>query len=301
MAQVLLASSNSQSLTALHLLWALAMQQTTSTSPGDGDIPPRALAFYRDVLNCLNKASLPYLVGGSYALNHYTGVTRRSADFDVYIPRADYGRISRALAQAGYSTELSYPHWLAKIRSGGDVIDLVFNSGNGITEVDEAWFDFSVPAKVFGVEANICPAEELLWSKAYIMERERFDGADVAHLLLAQGQQLDWSRLLRRFDQHWRLLLSHLILFGFIYPGHRRMVPRWVMDELLGRLEGEVEQDLRGVPSPDEEICNGTLLSREQYLNDIDHWGCLDARLKPRGNMTRQDTASWTEAIKDKR
>lgn len=29
---------------------------------------------------------------------------------------------------------------------------------------------------------------------------------------------LDWSRLARRFGQHWRVLPSHLILFGCIYP-----------------------------------------------------------------------------------
>jgi hypothetical protein len=31
------------------------------------------------------------------------------------------------------------------------------------------------------------------------MERERFDGADVAHIILAYGDRLDWRRLLERF------------------------------------------------------------------------------------------------------
>ena len=62
------------------------------------------------------------------------------------------------------------------------------------------------------------------------MERERYDGADVAHLLRAHGDRLDWPRLLRRFGPHWRVLLSHLVLFGFIYPGERALVPAWVMD-----------------------------------------------------------------------
>jgi hypothetical protein len=58
--------------------------------------------------------------------------------------------------------------------------------------------------------------EETIWSKAFVMERERYDGADIAHLLRASAERLDWHRLLERFDAHWPVLLSHLILFGFI-------------------------------------------------------------------------------------
>ena len=38
----------------------------------------------------------------------------------------------------------------------------------------------------------VAPAEESLWCKAFVMERERFDGADVAHIILAYGDRLDW-------------------------------------------------------------------------------------------------------------
>ena len=33
-----------------------------------------------------------------------------------------------------------------------------------------------------GAEVLLCPVEEILWSKGYIQERERYDGADIAHL-----------------------------------------------------------------------------------------------------------------------
>ena len=33
--------------------------------------------------------------------------------------------------------------------------------------------------------ARLVPAEEIIWTKAFIMERERYDGADVAHILRA--------------------------------------------------------------------------------------------------------------------
>jgi hypothetical protein len=96
------------------------------------------------------------------------------------------------------------------------------------------------------------------------MERDRFDGADVAHLIKACGESLDWSHLLMRFERDWRVLLSQLILFGYIYPGEREVIPAPVMQELMARFNSE--------PAPDgnvKKLCFGTMLSREQYLFDI--------------------------------
>jgi hypothetical protein len=111
------------------------------------------------------------------------------------------------------------------------------------------------------------------------MERERFDGADIAHLLRAYGARLDWNRLLERFGAHWRVLLSHLILFGYIYPSERESIPSSVMDLLIDRLRNEeVPQRTTG------RLCQGTLLSKVQYAIDIERWGYQDARLLPLPN-----------------
>ena len=72
------------------------------------------------------------------------------------------------------------------------------------------------------------------------MERERFDGADVMHLFLACAEKLDWARLVRRFGSHWRVLLAHLCLFGFMYPSERNRIPAWIMAGLMGRLDHEM-------------------------------------------------------------
>lgn len=271
------------------------MQKATAVISGSASqdtSPPDTLAFYCDVLRSLNQHSLPYLVGGAYAFNHYSGINRKTEDFDIFIAHADYDRISQALAREGYTTELTYPHWLGKVRCNGNVIDLIFSSGNGIANVDKAWFDHATSATILGVPTRLCPPEEMIWSKAYIMEKERFDGADIAHLILACGKQLDWQRLLARFEPHWRLLLSHLTLFGFIYPTHRDVVPTWLMEHLVDLLKSDTRE-----PLPTDNICGGTLLSREQYLNDIDKGGYKDARIEPLGNMSEQDTALWTKAI----
>ncbi|WP_334186577.1 nucleotidyltransferase [Noviherbaspirillum sp.] len=264
----------------------------TTTSNQDHDIDPDTMDFYRRVLETLNESGVPFLVGGAYAFNHYTGVNRQTRDLDLFICRRDYERISAAVLPAGFETELTFPHWLGKIRFRDTYIDLIFSSGNAIAEVDDAWFDHATDAEVMGIPTKFCPVEEMIWSKAFIMERERFDGADVIHLLLTRAGEMDWQRLLERFEPHWRILLSHFILFGFIYPAHRNLIPTWIMDNLLERLEHEVHTD-----PPEIDICQGTLLSREQYLTDIHQQGLKDGRVIPFGNMTPKDTKRWTDAI----
>jgi hypothetical protein len=231
-------------------------------------------------------------VGGAYALERYTGIARDTGDFDVFARQENWEAIRRVVTDAGYQAEIVFPHWLGKILSGSLYVDIIFSSGNAIARVDEAWFTHAVEEQVLDRRVRLCPVEETIWSKAFIMERERYDGADVAHLLRARGRHLDWTRLLARFGSHWRVLLSHLVLFGFIYPSERDVVPPWVTRTLLDRLCAEPDACGDG----DAAVCQGTILSRGQYLVDLE-WGLDDARRWPRGPMTDDEIAVWTAAI----
>src|SRR6185436_10468789 len=137
--------------------------------------------------------------------------------------------------------------------------------------------------------------EEMIWSKGFIMERERFDGADIAHLLHARVESLDWPRLLKRFGSHWRVLFSHLVLFGFIYPADRTRIPRWVMQDLGRRLARE---SVLAPVDAENMVCRGPMLSRAQYLVDIAERGYRDARLTDESAMDADDIALWTDGIK---
>ena len=251
--------------------------------------------FYRRSLQQLNASGTPFLVGGGYAFSRYTGIERHTKDFDVFVLPEDCQRVLEILADNGCQTDLTFPHWLGKAFRGDDVVDVIFSSGNGEAPVDDRWFDYAVADVVLGIPVRLCPAEEMIWQKALIMERERFDGADVAHMLRARAGQLDWRRLVERFGSHWRVLLSHLVLFGFIYPAERNWVPSWVTNALLDRLALELRE-----PPPTDQLCQGTIISREQYLVDISRWGYRDARLPPSGTMSRAAIAHWTASIADR-
>jgi hypothetical protein len=254
-----------------------------------------ARTFYRHGLSKLNDSRIPFLVGGAYAFAHYTGIVRHTKDIDIFVHPRDSDRALQTLATAGYNTDLTFPHWLGKAFSGEHFIDVIFSSGNGLCRVDDEWFAHAIDASVLDLPVRLCPPEEMIWSKAFVKERERYDGADVAHILQAWGAQLAWPRLLQRFDTHWRVLLSHLVLFGFVYPTERTQIPEWVMQELIHRLQNEMQE----APPEADRLCQGTLFSRGQYLSDVMSWGYQDARLLPRGPMTKEEVAHWTAAMDD--
>jgi len=269
---------------------------TSATTSEIGILParlaPGTADFYREAMAALEAAGVPVLVGGAYAYARYTGIVRHTKDFDVFLRPVDLDSALAVLARKGWKTELTFPHWLGKAWHGDDFVDLIFSSGNGVAQVDDLWFEHAVEETVLDRPARLVPAEEMIWSKAFIMERERFDGADVAHVFHSRAAMLDWDRLLRRFEPHggWRVLLAHLVLFGYVYPGDAQLIPARVLSALAGRLGGDAS-------SPeDERICRGPILSRSQYLVDVLQWGYEDARLRPEGSMSPEDVAQWTIA-----
>lgn len=243
--------------------------------------------FYQRSMEILEAAGISFLVGGAYAIRVHAGIERDTKDFDVMLRQADVQAAIHAFRNAGYRAEVVFPHWIAKAHHGELFLDLIYNSGNGLCPIDDEWFAHARPATVLGREVKLCPPEEIIWQKAYIMERERFDGADIIHLLRSCRETLDWSRLLRRFDGDERVLLAHLLLAQFVYPGLAGLVPNEVMDKLLAQI---------GDKSADERLCNGPLLSRGQYLPDIERWNFRDARLE-RGVVSEKDLEVWTAAI----
>ena len=254
------------------------------------ELTEQSHAFYRRMMEALLAAEAPFLVGGAYALAHYTGIERFTKDFDIFIKRADLDRVEGVLAQAGCEIQRFAPHWLSKAISGADFIDLIWSSGNGIAVVDDVWFEKATRGEVLGVKAPLIPAEEMIWSKALIMERERYDGGDVAHLIHEQAHRLDWQRLLERFGPNWRVLLVHLTLFGFVYPQRRASIPDWLMAELVRRLRVEQRQQ-----PPRDAVCLGPLLSRNQYAIDVEQRGYRDGRLPPNGNMSQREIDIWEQ------
>jgi hypothetical protein len=163
-------------------------------------------------------------------------------------------------------------------------VDVVYGSDNGLCDVDDDWFRFAVSADVAGHGVRMCPAEELLWHEAFLQERARHRGAEVARLILRQGRTFDWQRLLRRFHGHERVLLAHCVLFGYVYPTEQSCVPDWVLDYLHAAVRHEAQ--------PHVKLCRGTLIAPGDYRGEVDSREFADGRLKPHGPLTAAELES---------
>lgn len=255
---------------------------------------PAEQEFYCRVLRVLNARGVPYMVGGSFAAAHYTGRTPHTKDIDIFLPPEDVDSALAALSRAGFEVERPYPFWLAKGRKDRDLVDLISRAASGLWEVEREWVDRSPETTLWSVPTRVCAVEELIWTKSALMDRDRYDGNDVMHLLQARAFDLDWDRLRHLAGSHWRLLLVHLTMFGYVYPDLIPLVPRHLLAELSLRLLSEKAPD----SDEDEPLCRGTLISNYQYLTDVEELGYRDARLAPHGLMTREDLRPWLEAVK---
>lgn len=261
------------------------MMPSTWRGPADSEV-----AVCAEALRVLAEADVPCLVGGSFAYTQFTGVARPTKDLDLFVRRASLPAALAALGAQGFDTAVPYPHWLAKAGRDGTWIDIIFSSGNGVAIVDDEWWTHAADGVLFDDPVKVCPLEELIWSKAFVMERERYDGADVAHLIRARGHVIDWARLRHRFAPYQMVLASHLLLFHFIYADAAQLVPPGLLGEVLADVSPPV------APAGDAPVCWGTLLSREQYLPDIERIGYRDARLAM-STMEAEAIAIWTAAI----
>jgi hypothetical protein len=227
-----------------------------------------AHAFYKESLLLLKESGSRFMLGGAFCLFHYTGIYRDTKDLDIFCKATEYPVILKFFAGKGYRTELTDVRWLAKIFKGEYFIDVIFDTVNNICRVDDTWYDHAPQASFMEEDILVLPPEELIFCKLYVQNRERYDGADVNHVLLKCGKDLDWKRLMMRMDPHWQILLSQVLLFQFVYPSeYHDIIPKWVFDELIRRANEQYD-----LPPAVEKVCRGPIIDQTQYQIDIKDW-----------------------------
>jgi hypothetical protein len=231
----------------------------------------QAADFYKECLLILNRLGLPYMVGGTFALHAYTGIQRQTKDLDIFTKASDYPRVANALVEKGFKVVVVDERWLAKVWCGKYFVDIIFSGSNAVSPVTDGWFKESRKEKIMGISVAVLPPTESVWSKMFIENRTRYDGNDLAHMILKYGKKLDWKRLLSYADQYWEILLVHVLRFRFIYPSEREVIPRWLLEELLSRLQHQMN-----LPTSQTKVCRGRLLSTEDFVIDVAEWGFVD-------------------------
>jgi hypothetical protein len=247
-----------------------ADQPLPITSSTDPDFSPDQIELFRAVLEHLNERHVPYVVAGAAALREHTGIARDTKDLDVFLPAENVGAALESLREEGFETEVKDEVWLAKAHRGEYFVDLITGMSNAVIVVDRSWIDRGIPCTLFGAPTKVLAPEELIASKLFVTRRERFDGADIVHVIFATKARLDWERILHLAGEHWEVLLWVLILFHYVYPAHSQVVPGRVWNDLLGRLGAQLDN-----PDPSARF-RGSLIDPPMFNIDVEEWGLPD-------------------------
>jgi hypothetical protein len=169
------------------------------------------------------------MLAGAFSLASYTGHWRNTKDIDFYVLPEDREPMIEALTAAGfvdYFDQLPYVrHWIYRASRRDCIVDIIWAMANQRAPVDEEWFDHAAEVCVRGETLHVVPAEELLWCKLYVMQKDRCDWPDVLNLIHAAGEHLDWEHLVERLGKDLPLLVGLLNVYCWICPGKRLKLP----------------------------------------------------------------------------
>lgn len=237
---------------------------SSSTPPA---FPEEQCAVFREVLELLNDRHTPYVVSGAFALQKHTGISRDTKDLDLFLPQEYVVPVLRELAHRGFETAIADPVWLAKAHRGEYYVDLITGMSNAVVTVDLSWVERGSPWEIMGIPTRVLAAEELIASKIFVTRRERFDGADICHIIYAMQGKLEWKRILELVRHDWEIVLWSLLLYQYVYPAQRHYVPAALWNDLLDRMRHRIA-------NPDSNArFRGSLIDPMMFAIDVDEWG----------------------------
>lgn len=248
---------------------------STSKPP---EFPEAQEELFREVLEVLNGCQISYAVSGAFALHYHTGIWRNTKDLDLFLTAEELPKAMACLERNGLGCEVCDPVWLAKAKRNDYFVDLITGMSNAVIVVDDSWIKNSKASDVLGIPTRVLPAEELLASKLFVMRRERYDFADIAHVIFGTKGALDWNRILKLVHEHWEVLLGTLVLFRYVYPANSHYVPASVWQHLLTRFQAELAS-----PNPTAKF-RGSLIDDNMFAIDVEEWGMDDMLGRHRAN-----------------
>jgi len=244
----------------------LCPQEPPKTSSLPAETPQEQVQLFRDVLEALEGSRVPYAVSGAFALRQHTGIYRQTKDLDLFVTAGNSTAALECLRLAGMECDVVDPVWLAKAKRGDYFVDLITGMSNGVIAVEDSWIERAYPAVVYGVATRVLAPEELVASKIFVARRERFDGADIAHVIYGTHGEFDWRREMELVGEHWEMLLWSLVLFRYVYPGQTDYVPREIWCELVKRFEREIRY------SDPSARFRGSLVDDNMFAIDVNEW-----------------------------
>ncbi len=241
------------------------------SSSAEPAFPEEQRRLFYEVLELMNSRGVPYAVSGAFALHEHTGIWRDTKDLDLFMTDPWAALALTYLLEDGFECEICDPVWLAKAHRGEYYVDIITGMSNAAIVVNDTWIERARPAEVFGSKVRVLAAEELIASKLFVTRRERYDAADICHVLHGARGRLDWPRLLSLAGEHWELLFSVMVLYHYIYPAGVDSVPAEIWDMLQQRFGNELHAHGELMKT-----FRGSLIDDKMFAIDVAEWGHED-------------------------
>ena len=194
-------------------------------------IPDHQWPIYERVMKTATKRRIPYALGGALAMGAYTDRWRPCKDIDMYVLPADKDRMMRVFSDCGltdYYDQVPYDRrWIFRGYQAETncIVDAIWAMANMRAHVDEGWLTRGREFRTEGITFRVLPPEELIWSKLYVMQRERCDWPDVLNIMYSTAPTLDWHLLLSRVEDDMPLLKGVLSIFAWMCPSCADYIP----------------------------------------------------------------------------
>ncbi len=216
---------------------SLAASRGIETRPAWAErIPTSEWSVYQQVIQEARAAGIRFAFGGAFATAAYTGALRNTKDFDFYVLPDDRDAMKQAISRAAlddYFDRLPYDRsWIYRATRGDVIVDVIWAMANLRAYVDERWVTHGPEIIVRDERLRAIPIEELIWSKLYVLQRERCDWTDVLNLIDARADAIDWEHLLSRLDNDAPLLTGVMSVFGWLAPPRAGDIPAPIWQRL---------------------------------------------------------------------
>ena len=192
---------------------------------------------YVDVVREATARKIPFALGGSLAMTFYARKpVRNPKDLDLYVKPEDRDAMIEVLKHLNlrdYYDTVPYDRgWIYRSTDDNVIVDVIWSMVNRRATVDDEWLTHGDSVSFAGEKLKLIPIEEMIWSKLYVLQRDRCDWPDILNIIDQVGKSLDWARLLDRIGEDGPLLHGVLDIYRWLCPDQAKCLPSWIWAEL---------------------------------------------------------------------
>jgi predicted nucleotidyltransferase len=143
----------------------------------------------------LRDSGIPFALGGGLAA-WARGGPPTEKDIDLLICESDADATHKALAEAGFRTEVPPEGWLVKAYDDDILIDLIYRPAG--MEVDDELLARCEELSVHAISMKVMTVDDLLVSKLLSLTEHHLDYGPALETTRALREQIDWDLLWRR-------------------------------------------------------------------------------------------------------